>query len=104
MRLCLHLAGRHDGLRIVDHHGNAVFWQQGTPIADRGLFFARLAPHRVLLHGIRRAGDITGSMFISVDSPTVSAGNAPTATGDKLNRRWRRSPVRAVQRAHEGDR
>jgi glycine/D-amino acid oxidase-like deaminating enzyme len=56
----------------------------GIPILDRGLFFARLKPQRSYCLGFDVPGDITRSMFISVDSPTRSVRYAPTAEGEKL--------------------
>lgn len=56
----------------------------GTPILDRGLFFARLTPQRSYCMAFDAPGDITRSMFISVDSPTRSVRHAPTPAGDRL--------------------
>ena len=56
----------------------------GSPILDRGGFFARLKPHRSYCLAFDVPGDVTRPMFISVDSPTRSVRYAPTADGDKL--------------------
>jgi glycine/D-amino acid oxidase-like deaminating enzyme/nitrite reductase/ring-hydroxylating ferredoxin subunit len=56
----------------------------GTPILDRGGFFARLKPQRSYCLAFNVPGDITRPMFISVDSPTRSVRYAPTAEGDTL--------------------
>jgi glycine/D-amino acid oxidase-like deaminating enzyme len=56
----------------------------GIPILDRGGFFARLKPKRSYCLAFNVPGDITRSMFISVDSPTRSVRYAPTAEGEKL--------------------
>jgi nitrite reductase/ring-hydroxylating ferredoxin subunit len=56
----------------------------GIPILDRGLFFARLKPQRSYCLGFDVPGEITRSMFISVDSPTRSVRYAPGAEGEKL--------------------
>ena len=56
----------------------------GIPILDRGGFFARLKPHRSYCLAYDVPGDVTRPMFISVDSPTRSVRDAPTAGGDKL--------------------
>jgi hypothetical protein len=56
----------------------------GTPILDRGLFFARLTPQRSYCMAFDVPGDVTRSMFISVDSPTRSVRYAPTPAGDRL--------------------
>jgi glycine/D-amino acid oxidase-like deaminating enzyme/nitrite reductase/ring-hydroxylating ferredoxin subunit len=56
----------------------------GTPILDRGGFFARVKPQRSYCLAFDVPGDLTSPMFISVDSPTRSVRYAPTAGGDKL--------------------
>jgi glycine/D-amino acid oxidase-like deaminating enzyme len=56
----------------------------GTPILDRGFFFARLEAQRSYCMAFDVPGDITRPMFISVDSPTRSVRYAPSAAGDKL--------------------
>jgi len=56
----------------------------GIPILDRGAFFARVKPQRSYCLAFDVPGDITRSMFISVDSPTRSVRYAPTAAGEKL--------------------
>jgi hypothetical protein len=56
----------------------------GTPILDRGGFFARLKPQRSYCLAFDVPGDVTHPMFLSVDSPTRSVRYAPTAGGDKL--------------------
>ncbi|MDG4665188.1 FAD-dependent oxidoreductase [Mycobacterium sp. 236(2023)] len=56
----------------------------GTPILDRGLFFARLEAKRSYCLAFDVPGDITTAMFLSVDSPTRSVRYAPTPSGNKL--------------------
>jgi glycine/D-amino acid oxidase-like deaminating enzyme/nitrite reductase/ring-hydroxylating ferredoxin subunit len=56
----------------------------GTPILDRGGFFARLKPQRSYCLAFDVPGDITHPMFLSVDSPTRSVRHAITSGGDKL--------------------
>jgi glycine/D-amino acid oxidase-like deaminating enzyme/nitrite reductase/ring-hydroxylating ferredoxin subunit len=56
----------------------------GTPILDRGGFFARLKAQRSYCMAFDVPGDITRSMYISVDSPTRSVRYAPSAEGEKL--------------------
>ncbi|WNG87865.1 FAD-dependent oxidoreductase [Mycobacterium sp. ITM-2016-00317] len=56
----------------------------GTPILDRGMFFARVEPERSYCLAFDVPGDLTRSMYIAVDSPTRSVRYAPTPTGDKL--------------------
>lgn len=56
----------------------------GTPILDRGLFFARLEAKRSYCMAFDVPGGITTPMFLSVDSPTRSVRYAPTENGNKL--------------------
>ncbi|MGE2835341.1 FAD-dependent oxidoreductase [Mycobacterium sp. SMC-4] len=56
----------------------------GTPILDRGMFFARVEAQRSYCLAFDVPGEITRSMYIAVDSPTRSVRYAPTDTGDKL--------------------
>lgn len=56
----------------------------GTPILDRGGFFARLTAKRSYCMAFDVAREATGGMFISVDSPTRSVRYAPSASGEKL--------------------
>ncbi|UXA18272.1 FAD-dependent oxidoreductase [Mycobacterium sp. SMC-4] len=56
----------------------------GTPILDRGMFFARLEAQRSYCLAFDVPGQLTRSMYIAVDSPTRSVRYAPTATGEKL--------------------
>ncbi len=56
----------------------------GTPILDRGLFFARLEAKRSYCMAFDVPGGVTTPMFLSVDSPTRSVRYAPTANGNKL--------------------
>jgi glycine/D-amino acid oxidase-like deaminating enzyme len=56
----------------------------GTPILDRGGFFAKVTPQRSYCLAFDVPGDLTDAMFISVDSPTRSVRYAPTAAGNQL--------------------
>lgn len=56
----------------------------GIPVLDRGFFFARAEPMRSYCMAFDVPGDITRSMYISVDSPSRSVRYAPTPSGDKL--------------------
>jgi glycine/D-amino acid oxidase-like deaminating enzyme/nitrite reductase/ring-hydroxylating ferredoxin subunit len=56
----------------------------GIPILDRGGYFARLKPKRSYCLAFDVPGDVTRSMFISVDSPTRSVRYAPRPDGEKL--------------------
>lgn len=56
----------------------------GTPILDRGGFFARLTAKRSYCYAFDVSGDATRGMFISVDTPTRSVRYAPSTDGEKL--------------------
>lgn len=56
----------------------------GTPILDRGLFFARVTAQRSYCLAFDVPGEVTRPMMISVDSPTRSVRYAPTPAGEKL--------------------
>jgi glycine/D-amino acid oxidase-like deaminating enzyme len=56
----------------------------GIPFLDRGGFFGRVKPHRSYCLAFDVPGEVTRSMFISVDSPTRSVRYAPTPEGEKL--------------------
>lgn len=56
----------------------------GIPVLDRGFFFARAEPMRSYCMAFDVPGELTRSMYISVDSPTRSVRYAPTPGGEKL--------------------
>ena len=56
----------------------------GTPILDRGAFFARLKAQRSYCMAFRVPGDVTRGMYLSTDSPSRSVRYAPTADGEAL--------------------
>jgi len=56
----------------------------GTPIMDRGGFFARLEPLRSYASAFRVPGPIPDGMYLSVDSPTRSVRSVPSAAGQLL--------------------
>jgi len=56
----------------------------GTPILDRGGFFARLKAQRSYCMAFRVPGDITRAMFLSADSPSRSVRYAPALDGEVL--------------------
>ncbi len=56
----------------------------GTPILDRGGFFARLKAQRSYCMAFKVPGDITRAMFLSADSPSRSVRYAPTPDGEVL--------------------
>jgi glycine/D-amino acid oxidase-like deaminating enzyme/nitrite reductase/ring-hydroxylating ferredoxin subunit len=63
---------------------DAVVVATGTPILDRGGFFARLTPRRS--HGLAFRPDaaVPRGMYVSVDAPTRSVRYAPDSHGDLL--------------------
>jgi glycine/D-amino acid oxidase-like deaminating enzyme/nitrite reductase/ring-hydroxylating ferredoxin subunit len=88
-----------DGARVlgVDGHGprtvrstvgdldcENVIIATGTPVLDRGLYFAKLRPERSYAMSYRVPGPIPSGMYLSVDSPTRSLRTAPTADGELL--------------------
>lgn len=56
----------------------------GTPILDRGMFFARVEAKRSYCLAFDVPGGITTAMYLAVDSPTRSVRYAPTPEGNKL--------------------
>lgn len=68
----------------VELHAEHLVLATGTPILDRGGFFARLKANRSYCMAYRVPGTITRAMYLSVDSPTRSVRYAPSADGDLL--------------------
>ncbi|KAA0104626.1 FAD-dependent oxidoreductase [Mycolicibacterium sp. P1-5] len=56
----------------------------GTPILDRGGFFARLHPSRSYCVAFEVPGSLPRPMMLSVDQPTRSVRYAPTSAGERL--------------------
>ncbi len=56
----------------------------GTPVFDRGGFFARLEPSRSYCIAVRVRGDLPPGMYLSVDSPTRSLRRAGGGFDDVL--------------------
>jgi glycine/D-amino acid oxidase-like deaminating enzyme len=56
----------------------------GTPILDRGGYFARLKPQRSYCTAFRLPAPPPRGMYLSTDSPSRSIRHAPTADGDRL--------------------
>lgn len=56
----------------------------GTPILDRGGFFARLKAQRSYCMAFTVPGNITRGMFLAADSPSRSVRYAPTGDGEVL--------------------
>ncbi|WP_280195886.1 FAD-dependent oxidoreductase [Nocardia farcinica] len=83
---------RHDGGQIVvrTEHGDVsatnVVVATGTPIFDRGGFFARLTAQRSYLAAFRVPGPVPvpHEMYISAGQPSRSLRYHPTADGDLL--------------------
>ena len=56
----------------------------GTPVLDRGLHFARLAPNRSYGSAYRVPGEVPAGMYLSADSPTRSLRTLPASDGELL--------------------
>ncbi|PFG31111.1 FAD-dependent oxidoreductase [Paramicrobacterium agarici] len=56
----------------------------GTPVLDRGFYFAKLEAHRSYAASYRVTGPVPDSMFLSVDAPTRSLRNTPGDDGELL--------------------
>lgn len=54
----------------------------GTPILNRGLYFAKLRPSRSYLTSYRVEGDLPSGLFLSVDGDTRSVRTAPDLVAD----------------------
>ncbi len=63
---------------------DTVVLATGTPILDRGGYFARLHPQRSYSVAFEVPGEIPRDMYISADTPTRSLRYAPGPTGDTL--------------------
>ncbi len=71
------------GREQVAHADHCVL-ATGTPILDRGGFFARLHPSRSYCVAFDVPGSLPRPMMLSVDQPTRSVRYAPTAGGERL--------------------
>lgn len=67
-----------------DIHAGSIVLATGTPILDRGAFFARLEPHRSYALAFEVPGPIPRGMYLSADSPSRSLRYAPSPQGDLL--------------------
>ncbi|HEU4806955.1 MAG TPA: FAD-dependent oxidoreductase [Homoserinimonas sp.] len=56
----------------------------GTPVLDRGLYFAKVVPHRSYALAFTVPGPVPDGMYISVDSPTRSLRTVPVGGGQRL--------------------
>ncbi|MGO4147871.1 FAD-dependent oxidoreductase [Paenarthrobacter sp. YAF11_1] len=63
---------------------DTVVLATGTPILDRGLYFAKLEPNRSYAAALKVPGDIPQGMYLSIDSPTRSQRTQPTPEGELL--------------------
>lgn len=70
----------HEQIAAADHCVLAT----GTPILDRGGFFARLHPSRSYCVAFEVPGSLPRPMMLSVDQPTRSVRYAPTRAGERL--------------------
>ena len=75
-----------DPLRVVTDHGTAgaaqVVIATGTPILDRGAFFARVSPARSYGLAFRTPTRAVDGMYLSADAPSVSVRDAPGGDDD----------------------
>lgn len=76
------------GFLIDTEHGpieaGTVILATGTPILDRGGFFARLVPQRSYLTAFRLPAPAPNGMYISAGEPTRSLRQVPDPDGDIL--------------------
>lgn len=61
-----------------------VILATGTPILDRGLYFAKVEPSRSYLTAFRVPGELPPSMYLSAETPGRSLRTAPAADGSEL--------------------
>ncbi|MFH5207303.1 FAD-dependent oxidoreductase [Antrihabitans sp. NCIMB 15449] len=87
------------GDRIVT--ADNVVLATGTPILDRGGFFARLEPQRSYAAAFDVPGDFPRDMFLSADQPSRSLRFAPSDRGDLLLVGGNGHPVGRERNAHD---
>lgn len=75
------LTVRYDGGSVG---ADRVVLATGTPILDRGSFFARLEPRRSYCIALAAVEHLPRGMYLSADSPTRSLRYAPTVEGEVL--------------------
>lgn len=63
---------------------DTVVLATGTPILDRGLYFAKLEPNRSYAAALRVPGVVPQGMYLSIDSPTRSQRTYPGADQELL--------------------
>ncbi|MGI8702686.1 MAG: FAD-dependent oxidoreductase [Nocardioidaceae bacterium] len=80
-------SGKPDSVVVTDRgeitSGHVVL-ATGTPILDRGGYFARLEPQRSYAAAFTLPGDVPVGMYLSADSPTRSIRTAPSSDGELL--------------------
>lgn len=67
---------------VISAHN--VILATGTPILDRGLYFAKLKPQRSYALAFEVPAMKATDMYLSVDAPTRSIRTTPTAAGELL--------------------
>ncbi|MFF1829489.1 FAD-dependent oxidoreductase [Paenarthrobacter sp. NPDC058040] len=78
------------GLEVSTRRGtftaDTVVLATGTPILNRGLYFAKLEPNRSYAAALRfpAEANIPSGMYLSIDPPTRSQRTYPTADGELL--------------------
>ena len=77
-----------DGVRVVTSLGelraDQLVLATGTPVLDRGGYFARLEPLRSYATTYRVPGPIPQGMYLSIDQPTRSLRTVPVDDGELL--------------------
>lgn len=69
------------------NHAQHVILATGTPILDRGMYFAKLEPSRSYAAAYRipaAAGSLPQGMYLSVDQPSRSLRTVPVGSGELL--------------------
>jgi nitrite reductase/ring-hydroxylating ferredoxin subunit len=67
-----------------DVRAGTVILATGTPILDRGAYFARLHPERSYAAAFEVSEELPEGMFLSADQPSRSIRTVPTAEGEVL--------------------
>ncbi|MBX9472518.1 FAD-dependent oxidoreductase [Microcella sp.] len=82
------VVSRNDPARVDTARGSvtaaAVVICTGSPVLDRGLYWAKLTPHRSYAAAYRIASELPQGMYLSVDSPTRSLRTTPDGDGREL--------------------
>lgn len=79
---------RHDPAVVTTDLGavraRAVVIATGSPVLDRGLYWAKLTPQRSYAAAYRVQGPLPAGMYLSVDEPTRSVRTAPDGDAGEL--------------------